>query len=179
MDGSLAQRRVASRRAWRAEAWATLALAWPIALTNLSGIALLLTDTVLVGRLGTEALAAVTIGGNFYWALQAPTFGLALAAAPMLAQARGAGRRLDGPRRGWMREMRRSAWQALWAVVALTVPTWAVLWNAEAVLLALGQEPVIAALAGEYLRAYAPTYQRPSRSRPCGAAESSAGPAGT
>ncbi|HYI82875.1 MAG TPA: MATE family efflux transporter, partial [Acetobacteraceae bacterium] len=166
MDGSLAQRRVASRRAWRAEAWATLALAWPIALTNLSGIALLLTDTVLVGRLGTEALAAVTIGGNFYWALQAPTFGLALAAAPMLAQARGAGRRLDGPRRGWMREMRRSAWQALWAVVALTVPTWAVLWNAEAVLLALGQEPVIAALAGEYLRAYAPTYQRPSRSRP-------------
>jgi len=76
MDGSLAQRHVASRRAWRAEAWATLALAWPIALTNLSGIALLLTDTVLVGRLGTEALAAVTIGGNFYWALQAPTFGL-------------------------------------------------------------------------------------------------------
>ena len=154
MEGSLAHGYVASRRAWRAEAWATLALAWPMALTNLSGIALLLTDTVLVGRLGTEALAAVTIGGNFYWALQAPTFGLALAAAPMLAQARGAGRRLDGPRRGWMREMRRSARQALWAVMALTVPTWAVLWNAEAVLLALGQEPVIAALAGDYLRAF-------------------------
>ena len=134
--------------------WATLALAWPIALTNLSGIALLLTDTVLVGRLGTEALAAVTIGGNLYWALQAPTFGLALAAAPMLAQARGAGRRLDAPRRGWMREMRRSARQALWAVVALTVPTWAVLWHAEALLLALGQEPVIAALAADYLRAF-------------------------
>jgi multidrug resistance protein, MATE family len=154
MEGSLAHGYVASRRAWRAEAWATLALAWPMALTNLSGIALLLTDTVLVGRLGTEALAAVTIGGNFYWALQAPTFGLALAAAPMLAQARGAGRRLDGPRRGWMREMRRSARQALWAVMALTVPTWAVLWNAETLLLALGQEPVIAALAGDYLRAF-------------------------
>jgi multidrug resistance protein, MATE family len=154
MEGSLAHGYVAARRAWRAEAWATLALAWPLALTNLSGIALLLTDTILVGRLGTEALAAVTIGGNFYWALQAPTFGIALAAAPLLAQARGAGRRLDGPRRGWMREMRRSARQALWAVMALTIPTWAVLWNGEALLLALGQEPVIAALAGDYVRAF-------------------------
>ena len=57
MDGTLAHARAApTRRAWVAEAWATLALAWPIALTNLSGVALLLTDTMIVGRLGTEAL---------------------------------------------------------------------------------------------------------------------------
>jgi multidrug resistance protein, MATE family len=124
MEGMLVHGRVAPpRRAWRVETWATLALAWPIALTNLSGIALLLTDSMIVGRLGAEALAAVTIATNFYWAVQAPTFGIALAAAPMLAQARGAGRRVDGPRRGWMREMRRSARQALWAVMALTLPT--------------------------------------------------------
>jgi MATE family multidrug resistance protein len=155
MEGMLARGQVAPpRRAWRAETWATLALAWPIALTNLSGIALLLTDSMIVGRLGAEALAAVTIATNFYWAVQAPTFGIALAAAPMLAQARGAGRRVDGPRRGWMREMRRSARQALWAVMALTLPTWVLLWHAEALLLLAGQEPAIAALAAEYLRAF-------------------------
>ena len=157
MDGTAAHGRpaaVAARGAWRAEAWTTLALAWPIALTNLSGFVLPLTDSVLVGRLGAEALAAVTIGVNLYWALHAPTFGLALAAAPLLSQARGAGRRTDAPRRGWMREMRRSARQALWAVAALTLPTWALLWHAESLLLASGQEPAIAALAGEYLRAF-------------------------
>ncbi len=153
MHGIVSPRRGADSAAWRREARATLALAWPIALTNLSQIALLLTDTLLVGRLGTEALAAVTIGVNLYWAVLAPTFGLALAAAPLLAQARGAGRRADAPRRGWMREMRRSARQALWAVAALTVPTWALLWHAEALLLLLGQEPAIAALAGGYVRA--------------------------
>ncbi|CAA9257916.1 MAG: hypothetical protein AVDCRST_MAG08-2482 [uncultured Acetobacteraceae bacterium] len=153
MEGTSAHGHVAPRRAWRTEAWATLALAWPIALTNLSQIALLLTDTLLVGRLGTEALAAVTVGVNLYWAVLAPTFGMAQAAAPLLAQARGAGRRLDAPRRGWMREMRRGARQALWAVAALTVPTWALLWHAEALLLLLGQEPAIAALAAGYVRA--------------------------
>ena len=131
-----------------------IALAWPIALTNLSGVALLLTDTAILGRLGTEALAAATVGGNLYWAVQAPTFGLSLAAAPLLAQARGASRRTDGPRRGWMREMRRSARQALWAIMALTLPTWALLWHAEPLLLAAGQEPAIAALAADYLRAF-------------------------
>ena len=154
MEGTLAHGRAAPRRAWRAEARATLALAWPIALTNLSGVALLLTDSMLVGRLGAEALAAITIGVNLFWAVQAPTFGLALAAAPLLAQARGAGRRLDAPRRGWVREMRRSARQALWAVMALTPPTWALLWHAEPLLLASGQEPAIAALAAGYLRAF-------------------------
>ena len=50
--------------------------------------------------------------------------------------------------------MRRSARQALWAVMALTLPTWALLWNAEALLLASGQEPAIAALAASYVRAF-------------------------
>jgi MATE family multidrug resistance protein len=160
MEGTLAHgaaaRAAAPRgRAWAAEARATLALAWPIALTNLSGIALLLTDTMILGRLGAEALAAATIATNLYWAVQAPTFGIALAAAPLLAQARGAARRTDGkPRRGWMREMRRSARQALWAVMALTLPTWALLWNARALLLLAGQEPAIAAMAADYLRAF-------------------------
>jgi MATE family multidrug resistance protein len=147
--GSAAAR---GRWGWRAEARATLALAWPLALTNLSQFALGLTDTVILGWLGTEALAAATLGLNLHWALLAPAFGISLAAAPLMAQARGA-RRLGGGRgRGWMREVRRAARQGLWAAAMLTLPAWLLLWHTEAALRALGQDPALAEGAGTYVR---------------------------
>jgi MATE family multidrug resistance protein len=123
-----------------------LALAWPLVLTNLSQFALTLTDTVFLGRLGTDELAAATLGANLFFAALAPCFGLAMAAAPMTAQTRGRGR-------GFVRGMRRDVRAALWAVAIATVPIWLLLWHAEALLLALGQEARLAALAGDYVRA--------------------------
>jgi multidrug resistance protein, MATE family len=144
-------RRAARRRGWAAaEARATLALAAPLALTNLSQFALTLTDALILGHLSTEALAAATLGANLYWALWAPAFGLALAAAPLLAQARGAGRRTGGAGRGWVREMRRGARQALWAAALLILPAWVLLWQTEAILAAIGIAPSLAAEAGTY-----------------------------
>ena len=131
--------------AWRSEAVAMLALAWPLVLTNLSQFALTLTDTVFLGRLGTDELAAATLGANLFFAALAPCFGLAMAAAPMTAQTRG-----RGP--GFVRGMRRDVRAALWAIAIGTLPVWALLWHAEALLLALGQEARLAALAGEYVR---------------------------
>jgi MATE family multidrug resistance protein len=131
---------------WGAEIRATLVLAWPMVLTNLSQFALMLVDGIFLGRLGTEALAASTIGGNLYWMVLAPVFGLALAAAPMAAQTRG-----RGP--GFVRGMRRDIRAALWACLAGTVPVWVLLWHADAVLVAAGQDPALAALAGDYVRA--------------------------
>ena len=92
---------IAGRRAWWAEARATLALAWPLALTNLSQHALALTDAVVLGWLSTDALAAATLGANLYWTVMALPLGTALAATPLLAQARGAGQRTGGAGRGW------------------------------------------------------------------------------
>jgi MATE family multidrug resistance protein len=123
-----------------------LALAWPLVLTNLSQYALTLTDAFFLGRLGTEELAAATLGGNLFFAALAPCFGMAMAAAPMTAQTRGRGR-------GFVRGMRRDLRAALWAVAIATLPVWLLLWQAEPVLLALGQEARLAALAGEYVRA--------------------------
>jgi MATE family multidrug resistance protein len=131
---------------WGAEIRATLVLAWPMILTNLSQFALMLTDGIFLGRLGTEALAASTLGANLFWAVLSPVFGLALAAAPMTAQTRGRGR-------GFVRGMRRDVRAAIWACIAGTIPVWALLWHADAVLVALGQEPSLAALAGDYVRA--------------------------
>jgi len=140
------------RRAILTETRALLALALPIALTNLSQMAMALTDALILGRLSTEALAAVTLGTNLSWTLLAPAFGMALAAAPMLAQSRGAGTRGGGLGRGWVREMRRDARQALWAIAIIILPIFAVLWHTDALLVLAGQDPALAELAGEYVR---------------------------
>ncbi len=123
-----------------------LVLAWPLVLTNLSQFALTLTDTVFLGRLGTRELAAATLGVNLFYAALAPCFGVAMAAAPMCAQTRG-----RGP--GFVRGMRRDVRAAFWAMAAVTIPVWALLWHTDAALVLLGQEPALAALAGDYVRA--------------------------
>ena len=66
--------------AWRAEVRAMLVLAWPLVLTNLSQFALTLTDMIFLGHLGTQDLAAATLGANLFYAALAPCFGLAMAA---------------------------------------------------------------------------------------------------
>ncbi|MBR0650288.1 MATE family efflux transporter [Roseomonas terrae] len=134
------------------EARATLALAGPIVLTNLSQMALVLTESMLLGRLGTEALAAGVLGSSLFFALLAPGFGLALAAAPLQAQCRGASRLPGGAGRGWVRDMRKGTRAALWASALAILATWPVMWNAAPVLRALGQDPTLALLAQDYAR---------------------------
>nr|WP_198375948.1 MATE family efflux transporter [Roseomonas rubea] len=141
------------RAGWRAEAAATLLLAWPLVLTNLSQMAMAVTETLLLGRVGTEAMAAGMLGSSLYFAVIAPAFGLALAAAPLLALARGEGRRGHGAGRGWVREMRRSLRAALWACALASLPSGLLLWHAGALLVATGQDPALAALAQDYTRA--------------------------
>jgi MATE family multidrug resistance protein len=149
MDSATMQ---AARPGWAGEARATLALSGPIVLTNLSQMALALTETALLGRLGTQELAGGMLAVSLYFALLAPGLGLALAAAPLQAQVRGAGRLAGGAGRGWVRGMRRATRAALWAAGIALVPSWVLLWECAAVLRALGQDPVLAALAQEYAR---------------------------
>jgi MATE family multidrug resistance protein len=129
---------------------ATLGLAWPLALTNLSQHAMSLTDSIVLGWLSTEALAAATLGVTLYWMVMAPALGVALAAGPLLAQARGKGLGGRGP--GWVAEMRRGASGSLWAAGLVLLPCLGLLWWGEAVLRLTGQEPHLAALAGSFLR---------------------------
>ena len=53
-----------------------------------------------------------------------------------------------------MRDIRRTFRQTLWLVAMLTVPLVALLWNTGAVLVLLGQDARLAALAQDYIRAY-------------------------
>jgi MATE family multidrug resistance protein len=135
-----------SKAAWGREMRATLALAWPIVLTNLAQTAMPTTDVILIGRLGPDALAAAALATTLYFAFLFFGIGVVTATAPMIA-------RELGRNRHSVRDVRRSFRQGLWLAVAVSLPIWAVLWHAGPILLALGQEPELAAAAGLYMRA--------------------------
>src|SRR5687767_2580696 len=142
-----AQSQRAARRAWTDELRATIALAWPLILSNLTMALIQATDVVLMGWLGPQALAASALAINLTWPPIFLAFGVLTAASPMMATALGAKTRS-------VRDVRRTYRQSLWLAVAATVPAWVLLWNAESVILALGQEPALARDAALFLKGY-------------------------
>jgi MATE family multidrug resistance protein len=77
----------------RSEIRATSALALPLAAANLSQMAMSVIDTVMVGKLGAVPLAAVGLGGGFYFTGLVICLGVLTAVAPLAAYAIGAGNR--------------------------------------------------------------------------------------
>ncbi len=130
----------------REEVSAMLRLAWPLVLTNMAGTLMTATDAVMLGRLGSDALAASALGNSLYFSVLIFGLGIALATTPMLAKDL-------GENRFAVRELRRTVRQGLWISIALCVPLWLILWNSGAILAALGQAPELAAQAGTYMRA--------------------------
>ena len=70
--------------AWRSEVRATLALAWPLILANLTMASIQATDVLLMGRLGARPLAASALGLNLNFALSLICLGLVTASSPMI-----------------------------------------------------------------------------------------------
>ncbi len=131
---------------WRSEIKATVSLAWPMVLTNLAQTAMTATDVMILGRVGSTTLAASALGSNLYFAPMIFGLGLMLATVPLMA-------REVGRNRHSVRDLRRTVRQGLWGAVFVAIPIWALLWQGEAMLLAMRQEPALAAEAGLYLRA--------------------------
>ena len=85
------------RRIWRGfrvELMPTLSLAWPVVAGELGWMAMGVVDTIFVGRLGPEAIGAVSIGNMLYFAVAVFGLGLLLGLDTLVSQAFGA-RRLD------------------------------------------------------------------------------------
>ncbi|MEO1089403.1 MAG: MATE family efflux transporter [Pseudomonadota bacterium] len=125
---------------------ALVRLGIPLALTQLGQVAIQTTDLVMMGWLGTEALAAGGLAVHI-WVLPA-LFGIGLAAAvaPLAAEGLAAQR---------PRTVRRSLRQGLWAVAVVTLPLALGLTMVEPGLLWLGQDPTVAHDAQTYLYAAA------------------------
>lgn len=136
----------APSRTWGGEIAAMLWLGWPMVLTNLGQVAMTATDVMMMGRLGPATLAAGSLGSNLYFAPLIFGLGLMLATSPMMA-------RELGRNRHSVREVRRTVRQGFWMAAIVCLPIWLLLWNAETMLLAMGQNPDLAADAGIYVRA--------------------------
>jgi MATE family multidrug resistance protein len=128
--------------AWRAEFSATIALAIPIALTQLGQVAMMTSDLALIGRLGDVAVGAAALGHVVLYAGFMICLGLANAVAPLASQAVGA-RNPDAARQ--------ALHVGLWVVTAVAIPLTAVQLHGYEILLAMGQPHDVAQLAGRYL----------------------------
>src|SRR6202521_5860869 len=120
-----------------AEMRATVAVAGPLAAANLAQMAMGFTNTVMVGSLGSAALAAAGLGASVYFTIAMVCTGVLTAVAPLAAHAIGAG---DSRRAG------RVASQGLVLAALLAAPVTATLLVLARLLAVLGYEP---GLAGE------------------------------
>jgi len=137
----------ASNETWAGELRATLALAFPLVLTNLSQIALATTDVIMMGWLGPDTLAAGALGVNLNFAFLIFGIGLVTATSPLIAIELGAHRHA-------VREVRRTVHQGFRVAVTVAIPVWCILWNAEGILSWLGQQPALAHNAARYLHTF-------------------------
>lgn len=122
----------------------TLRLAGPVVAAQLGQISMGFVDTVMVGRLGADALAGVALGNALFFFLLILCIGTIQAVGPMVSQALGAGE---------PDIIERSVRQGLWLGLILSVPVLVLLWNIEPLLHLLGQSDVAVEGATGYLRA--------------------------
>jgi multidrug resistance protein, MATE family len=134
-------------RAGTAGEWrATVALAAPLAAANLAAMAMGVTNTVMVGRLGAVELAAAGLGGMFYFTVGIILQGVLFAVAPLAAHAIGSGNR---------RAAAQIAGAGLTLALLLSLPFVAGLAWLHRLLQVLGYDAGLAAEIGHYLRALA------------------------
>ncbi|MBC7140908.1 MAG: MATE family efflux transporter [Rhodobacteraceae bacterium] len=131
------------RTTYAAHARALLVLGLPLIGSNLAQMALHVTDTVMVGWYGVTELAAVVLGASTFFILFILGSGFAQAVMPMVASALG---------RGDETQVRRDTRMGLWLSILYGVAIYPVMFWSGPILLALGQEEAVAALAQDYLR---------------------------
>lgn len=132
---------------WRGELRATLALAWPLILANLTQQAIQATDVLLMGRLGASQLAAATLALNLTFTFNLLMLGLVIASSPMMATAL-------GKRSNAVREVRRTFRAGLWLIAVMLPPYWLVLWHVGDLMRLFGESDELARQGQTFLRAY-------------------------
>lgn len=128
------------------EARSTLALAVPLAFAQLAQTAIPVVNSVMMGLLGTQNLAAGALGVVTFFTLLAVSVGILSAGGALAAEAFGA-KKTD--------LLSRITGQGLWLVAAISLPAMLLLWNCDAILPLVGQEESNVLLTKSYLHALA------------------------
>jgi MATE family multidrug resistance protein len=132
----------------RTEARGLLAIAFPLALSNLGNQLLGVVDTAVVGRLGEVPLGAVGLGGGLYFVVAVLGLGLMLGLDPLITQAIGAGERAKA--RGLYH-------QGLVIAAVVAVPLALIILGIVALLPTFGIDPAAAAETSAYVNARLPS----------------------
>lgn len=136
----------ASPSATRAIVGQLLHLAWPILIAQLLSMGMMVADTVIAGRYGTEDLAGVAIGSSYYISVVMLLAGTLQAVAPTIAHHVGARRQ---------EAIAPALQQGFWLALGLAVPGIALLLNPGWLLELASVPPTVAAKASDYLAATA------------------------
>ena len=129
---------------WRDEFRACVALSVPLVVTNAIEMAMNLTNTALIGHIAPEALAAVTLALALYNVVL--TFGIGLTAAVSPLISREVGRKDETGK-----AKRRVVQGGFWNAVLIIGPIWVLLWEAEPIFRAFGQDAALSHMAAIYL----------------------------
>jgi MATE family multidrug resistance protein len=132
------------RESLRAELRPMLALAGPVALGELGWMAMGLVDTMIVGRVGPEALGAVSIGSHLFFTVAITGIGMLLGLDYLVSHAHGAGR---------PDEARRALVQGLYLSLLLAAVLTLVVLGLDGTLDRFGLDAGVAAATRPYLRA--------------------------
>jgi len=123
------------------EARKLIALTAPITGTALTNMGMSITDTVMMGWSGPDALAAGAVVSDLYSIVYYFMAGILSASAVLMAQALGA-------RRG--AEVRRVLRQGFFAAAILTIPAFYLVWNGSSLLRMFGVEETVIELGNGY-----------------------------
>jgi multidrug resistance protein, MATE family len=111
-----------------------LALAIPVVLSELGWMAMGIVDTIMVGRLGAEAIGVVSLGNALFYSLALFGLGLFLGLDTLVAQAFGAGDLAD---------CRRSLRQGMYLALILTPLLMGIFWLLPPLLTVWGVNPAV------------------------------------
>ncbi|PIE14906.1 MAG: MATE family efflux transporter [Rhodobacterales bacterium] len=128
---------------YRAHLRAILVLGLPLVGSHLAQFSITMTDMLMLGWYDVKALAAVTLAGSFWFVLFIVGSGFAFAVSPMVASAQSSGQ---------PQQMRRITRMGMWISLLYGLCVLPPMFWAAPLLIAMGQEPDIAALAQDYLR---------------------------
>lgn len=123
-------------------------LSAPVAAAQLGMMTMGVIDTMMVARVGPGPLAAVALASTWAWSSGAVAQGIVQGMDPLVSQSHGEG---DSDAMGLALQ------RGLVVAGLVTIPLVALWLSTEGVFLALGQDPVVAGLAQDYLIARLPS----------------------
>ncbi len=118
-------------------------LGLPLIGGHLSQFAIGMTDTVMLGWYGIDALAAITLASSYFFTLFIMGAGFAFAVMPMVASFNAEGDEIN---------LRRATRMGMWLSIIFAVMVMPLLWWSSGVLQAFGQDQQISDAAQGYLR---------------------------